>query len=379
MKIKTLKKLKYILIFCLCFLLLSACGEEIDDDDDDDSDGRFIIDILDNSDDMDIDTTDDSSRIDTGEETEVKIDDTANIEDNSNDSDTSDNDTSDNNTSDNDTSDDDSTDNSSNDDDSTNEEQEDTFVSENHDAIQELVSEKYALLESDDSYEKTHDVYEINKQIAELNCYDFSDTTITFLGDSITYGQGGDYNQYGKLVSYVDYVRDILGCKTHNLAVPGAMIGTYNGYDGICYKVDLIPEDTDIIVVFGGVNDFFNGDSTYGDDSYSKGTFTGDAKNMFDELKEKYPDIPVYVITVYKNKVEAAAQNTIPLSDYMLVIRALAMDRGFRLIDLYKYDLMDNNVFQNFANYFDDTIHPNNNGYMWLGRYVAAEIVEDYN
>lgn len=251
--------------------------------------------------------------------------------------------------------------------------------SENHEAIEELVNQKNELINSDNVVEKTIGVYDINKQIAELNRYDFSDTTITFIGDSLTFGQGGDYNEYNNRISYVDYVRDILGCKTNNLAVAGATIGSYNGYDGIVYKADLIPEDTDIIVIFGGVNDYFYGKDLFGDESYSEGTFTGDTKKLFSTVRTRFPDKSVYVILVYDGRYEVDNENLLPLSEYMQIERDLASQVAFEVIDLNYYNLMNNNEFDLFAKYFSDEIHLNNDGYMWLGRYVAAEIVQDFN
>lgn len=282
---------------------------------------------------------------------------------------------------DNGSSDEDANDNPSEEDENSDDSSDEPFVSENHDAIVDLTYEKEEMISSDElgAFDKTHDVYELNKQIAELNCYDFSNTKITFLGDSITYGVGGDYNEYQNLKSYVDYVRDILGCQTKNLGIPGSCLSSCNGYEGMVYRVNDIPEDTNIIVVFGGINDFLIGDETFGDENFEEGTFTGDTRKTFLAIKNKFPDVPVYVITMYKNRGEAEVKSSKTLNDYMHVERVCANEAGFKIVELYSNDLMNNIVFENFAAYSNDIIHPNDNGYMWLGRHLAAEIVSDFN
>lgn len=270
----------------------------------------------------------------------------------------------------------------SSDEDSDDEEDSDSqFVSENHDAIEELLAERDELMSAEPSYDRDYDLYELYKKIDELNCYDFSDVRITFLGDSITYGQGGDKNQYNNFVSYVDYVRDILGCKTTNLSSPGAPIGSYGGYESMVYRANDIPGDTDIIVVFGGINDFFYEKDVFGDDSYEEGTFTGDARKMCEEIREQFPDEPVYMILIYPGIYETlyCSDSYLPINGYLQVERSLAKEYNFNVIDLYSNGLLDSNDYSVANVYFNDDVHPNNSGYLWLGRCLATEIIAAYN
>lgn len=252
---------------------------------------------------------------------------------------------------------------------------------DNHDEIADLWLKRAAILSNSDlnSFEKTQEVYDVNKSIEALNCYDFSDTKIAFLGDSITAGNGGVYNEYGVLNSYANYTCDILGAKYYNYSIPGSCLGSVDGYDGMCYRVDTIPEDMDIVVVFGGFNDF-NQKAFFGDDTCSEGSFTYDCRNLFEKLSKKFPDKPVYIIICYKNIAEEIDDtNPTPFNYYLSYQRQLAKEYGFKTIEMHEVNFMNNNNPDVAQTYFSDNIHPNDAGYRSLARFVASEIIADYN
>lgn len=255
---------------------------------------------------------------------------------------------------------------------------------ESNDEIRSLINQKQDVIKSDaDAIERNKSIYEINSEICDLNTYDFSNTRITFFGDSITYGVGGDINEYNNPVSYVDYVRDELGCITTNKGVPGMPISFASGsYESMVFREEeAIAGDTDIIVLFGGVNDYLAPSTVMGDDSYEENTFMGDTKKLFSHIRERFPDTKVYVVLIYRGEYETkvSAGTDYKINDFLQIERDLAAEYDFDVIDFYTYDLLNGNNEDVRNTYFYDSVHPNNEGYVWLGKYIAAELVQDNN
>lgn len=263
-------------------------------------------------------------------------------------------------------------------------------VSQNHDDIAYLWEKRALILEDSDldSFEKTKKVNEINSQIIDLNCYDFSNTRILFIGDSITAGNGGNLDENGNTISYANYACELLNAPFSNYSIPGSCLGHTAGYEGMVYRLNTIENDLknnpdlkfDMVILFGGFNDYNTG-AYFGDSDCVEGSFTYDCKHLFDQIDYKIPgDIPVYIITCYRNiPEETKGINDIEFSQYLSFERQMAKVYGYKVIELHAVNFMNNNNQQVYDYFFSDDIHPNDLGYRVLGAYVAAEIVADYN
>ena len=87
----------------------------------------------------------------------------------------------------------------------------------------------------------------------------YSELTYSAIGDSITYGFCGDHSQPPFINNYPNCVKSFLGLKeVYNYGACGCLLSRTSNpsYTSMIDKIDLIPSNTDIISVFGGINDF---------------------------------------------------------------------------------------------------------------------------
>lgn len=248
-------------------------------------------------------------------------------------------------------------------------------ANDNKAEIEALVAQANNLYSEGNSQAKTANIYTVDEQILELNTYDFSNKKITFLGDSITYGVGSDTIIEGQRKSYIFFLQEVLGCEIKSFCVPGGCIGRYSDFIVPSYT-SFIPDDTDIVVVMAGFNDFSNFNSNYSDDSNAEGTFKGEVDYFMTILRNQVPDKPIYFVTMYPNVCEDGAEG-VPLVKFMNYIKEAAGNHDIRVIDLYGEGFMDNHDDTSQLAYFYDVIHPNENGYMLLGYHIASHLVQD--
>ncbi len=204
---------------------------------------------------------------------------------------------------------------------------------------------------------------------------------INFLGDSITEGNGA--SELSK--NYVSTVGRLLSVSVNNYGIGGTRIARqysrseFDFFDiDFNLRVDRLDESADIMVVFGGTNDFSTGDAPFGnigDDTVD--TFCGACHVLFSRLALKFKDKKRIVIlplhrwgeerTDLKQKVKGEAR---PLCDYREAIRTVAPCFGFTVLDLWNVDELNPNIEQ-YSKNFKDGLHPNDDGYAVLGKKIA--------
>lgn len=250
--------------------------------------------------------------------------------------------------------------------------------------IKELIEEKYKerkeALAIEDSFKKTKAVDRINSFILNFAEDPFADKTIAFLGDSITAGNGGSLTLDGSGLNYTDYIAQYTSAKVINLGIGGAPYDGYDNDDAIIYRYQDIPKDTDIIVLFAGINDLFAGSEHFGSlDDLEKGTYCGDIYATFEAIHEDYSDADVYVVITYPNKMEEYTQFTGENWQKYADVQIELADRfDYRVIDLYKEDFMDSKDSKVRNAFFLDDIHPDDLGSEILGRHILVHMLEDY-
>ena len=130
---------------------------------------------------------------------------------------------------------------------------------------------------------------------------DLKDKKIVFLGDSITQGVGAD-----KLENrYTDVFQRLSGAIVSNHGISGTRIARqtnpWNEHvdkNDFVKRVDEIDADADIVVIFGGTNDYGHGDAPIGTfDDRDEYTFYGAMYILCKKLIEKYPGKPVVFMT----------------------------------------------------------------------------------
>ena len=207
---------------------------------------------------------------------------------------------------------------------------------------------------------------------------------VNFLGDSITEGAGAtDYSRVYHQILKNKYI-----LKTaRNYGLGGSRIARQKQPSAIpSYDYDFLQrademESADIIVVFGGTNDWGHGDSIfYDEDSASEYTFCGACNMLFKKLKQKYPFAVILALSPLRRigdgspLGEGNRQNGHPLRDYVEEMKRNAEKHNVFFINLFeKLDYFDPNNVAIGNKYLIDGIHPSD-----LGHAIIADVVGEF-
>jgi lysophospholipase L1-like esterase len=236
------------------------------------------------------------------------------------------------------------------------------------------------------SKDKTLKIDQMDRQILANNSYDFSKKRIVFIGDSITEGILGAVTTDNKYISYPDYVQSYLHFKKFlNHGTGGMMFSDYGGEEmSLDYNFDNVTNiDSDIIVVFAGVNDYLSApdNKRFGNikDTTSTAGYCGAVRSFMKKLQNNYSDKDVFFVLMYDVRPESAPNYSdvtkeLELNDYLEVQRQLAKEYGFNVIDLYSIGYMDCTDSDSEEYFLNDALHPSDTGNIMLGEHIAAEL-----
>lgn len=206
---------------------------------------------------------------------------------------------------------------------------------------------------------------------------------INVLGDSITEGL--------KLSDPKDRFTQILMEKS------GAVIRNY-GISGTRIAIQQVPSsdpredryfasrvaemdpDADVIIVFGGTNDFGHGDAPMGTmNDRTADTFYGGLHVLYRSLIKKYPAARIVVLTPLHRVGEenprgdgCKKQDAPVLEVYVGIIRQVAAYYSLPILDLYAVSGLQPNVPIIQERYMPDGLHPNEAGHKVLAELIAA-------
>lgn len=242
------------------------------------------------------------------------------------------------------------------------------------------------LYSMEDSIDKTARINQMDRQILANNAYDFGGKTIVFIGDSITEGITSAIDQNGNYISYVTYANSYLHfARVLNHGKGGRMFTTYGGDElSISENFGNVTNiNSDIIVVFAGVNDYLGvtENKRFGsvDDKLTTGSYCGAVRYFMSQLQRYYSDREIFFVTMYNiNKksestyVDYKGQPT--LGEFMDVQKELAKEFGFKVIDLYGTGFMNCSTKPASDYFLRDGLHPKDSGSIFLGEHIAAEI-----
>lgn len=205
--------------------------------------------------------------------------------------------------------------------------------------------------------------------------------TIAFLGDSITEGVGTSDGQY----RYADVLKKSANlADIKNYGIAGTRIARqqtirpeteYWDKNSFCERYDAV-DDCDIIVVFGGTNDYDHGDALFGEfTDRTPDTYCGALHYLMKNLKEKHPTAEIVFMTPihrqnenYKNK-----SNNLELKPYADMIKKTAEVYSIPVLDLYSVSGICPDIEINKQTYCPDGLHPNN-----LGNKRIAQRLENF-
>lgn len=241
----------------------------------------------------------------------------------------------------------------------------------------------------ENSYEKTMKINDLDQKILEAGDYSFADDEALFIGDSVTEGVGGNLNENGETISYVEYVNNALGFKkVLKYGKAGRTMAEYGDPTLSIYscKDNLLYINAKIAVVYVGLNDYltFSEEKRFGklDSGFTSG-YSGTCQAFSYFLNDLNTNQDFFFVTSYQANYQDtstyADYDGIPsLNDYMEVQRILAERNGYHLIDLYSSGFMSQVDEDTMTNLFSDGVHPNDTGYRMLGQHIAAEILLYY-
>lgn len=213
---------------------------------------------------------------------------------------------------------------------------------------------------------------------------------IAFLGDSITEGVGVSSAEcrYENILSKK--------CELSEIFV-NAISGSRFAYQinpnedakrqlFFCGRAFLLPTEADIVVVYGGINDYLHGDAPFGEEG-DRGfmTFCGATRFLMTALRQRFGNKPIVFMTpahcYYKgvrdseltSRYPDLADREKPLVAYVETIKKTAKEFGIYVLDLYEKLGIDPNISEHKVKYTVEGLHFNDEGHK-----VIAECLEKF-
>ncbi len=216
------------------------------------------------------------------------------------------------------------------------------------------------------------------------------DKRINFLGDSITEGSGvedKDINRYDNAMK-----RKYGLAAVHNYGIGGTRLAFQYKASGcprhdlnMCARAYDMSWDCDVIIVYGGVNDYLHGDAPFGQLSDSTNeSFCGAVDWLMTFLKSNYHWAQIVFVTPakcnigatdcrYVSKYAPKPQDARPLRDYCEVIIELGKKHNIPVLDLYEKLSIDVFDEQQKAKFTTDGLHFNH-----LGHEILADTIAEF-
>ena len=201
---------------------------------------------------------------------------------------------------------------------------------------------------------------------------------IDFLGDSITEGVGvtDQNNRYDNVIHRrfelaAHYNYGIGGTRLAHQSVPSEI----PRYDlCFCGRAYLLEKSADLIVVYGGVNDYIHGDAYFGTmEDRTPTTFCGAVYFLMNLLKTNYEGKKIVFMTPAHMHFKGISDKCLsgrpmkkpdaqPLSAYVEVIKARGEELGIPVLDLFEKLPIDPNNESDREKYTVDGLHFNDEG-----------------
>lgn len=210
---------------------------------------------------------------------------------------------------------------------------------------------------------------------------------IAFLGDSITQGAGVEdiNNRYDNVLK-----RECELAAVYNYGIGGTRVAYQSRPSSwpchdlyFCGRAYLISEDADVVIVYGGVNDYLHGDAPVGEiGDTSPATFAGAIKFLMGYLTERFNGKTVVFLTPARmcvGDVDGSAPSTYPgkkpggrpLKEYSDVIKGTAKIYNIPVFDTYDMLGINPVIDEDREKYTADGLHFNDEGHKILAARLA--------
>ncbi|MBR2633950.1 MAG: SGNH/GDSL hydrolase family protein [Clostridia bacterium] len=209
---------------------------------------------------------------------------------------------------------------------------------------------------------------------------------ISFLGDSITEGVGvkNPENLYHQRIKSTCRLRAVCidGISGSRFAAQKTpTVQDLRADRHFISRVENLDADSDVIVVFGGTNDYGHGDAPLGEEGdRSEYTFRGACDLLFEKLIERFPDRLIVVMGPLHRSGEddpcgTPGRKSGPvgtLYDYAEIIRKSARKYAIPYLDLMACSGMTPRIPAQKERYMPDGLHPNDAGHEKIARLLIA-------
>lgn len=204
---------------------------------------------------------------------------------------------------------------------------------------------------------------------------ELKDKIILALGDSITAAH-----------RYIVHLKELSGAKEIvNYGIGGTTIAKRKKLFGNEYDKDFIgrvskmQENADVILVFGGTNDYGHGDVPIGNENDTgEDTFCGCVNKLIHLLKEKYASSTIFFISPLPrvgqdNPFGENGRKSEPfgtLEDYVKALKSVVAKNDLPILDLFVDEdfQLENPKFQEYIN--ADGLHPNAIGHKMIAQKI---------
>ncbi len=195
--------------------------------------------------------------------------------------------------------------------------------------------------------------------------------TVACLGDSITEGVGATSNEniwHQKLKANCEMKECInYGISGTRFAVQKKPSDCPNFDKNFISRICTMTDDADLVLVFGGTNDYGHGDAPFGTfEDRDANTFFGACHVLMQKLIEKYPSKPiVFMMPLHRtddDKPMPTGKHQI-LKDFVDAEKMVCEYYSIPVIDLFAKSGMCSAVDVQNKLYFADGLHPNDNGH----------------
>jgi lysophospholipase L1-like esterase len=200
---------------------------------------------------------------------------------------------------------------------------------------------------------------------------------INFLGDSITEGVGTS----APCKMFHAVLKDEAGLEdVRNYGIGGTRFAVQKDCEwrewnpvmdenSFSERYDKMDDDADVVVVFGGTNDYGHGDAPLGSfNDKTPDTFYGACHYLFSGLINKYPGKPIVVMTPlhrcneYDKTAGVKTKEYATLKEYVYIIKEVAQYYSLPVLDLYASSGIQPEVPVLKEMFMPDGLHPNDEG-----------------
>lgn len=199
---------------------------------------------------------------------------------------------------------------------------------------------------------------------------------INVLGDSITQGHGTSAPEH----IYQNVMGRLVGAKeVRNFGLGGTRLAKQIGVNAFgapfTERYLDMPDDADLVIVFGGTNDYGHGDAPFGAfGDRTADTFMGACHVLFEGLIKKYPKARIVVLTPLQTSYDQnpSGNSGKPLIAYVDAIMEVAAHYSLPVLDLYRTSGICPRVPEQLELFMPDGLHPNDAGAYRVGERLAA-------